>query len=133
VELRYGGAGLDAVKAAVERRHPSRDALVRCYHYFEDLSRRGPWPFPWDGSPAGIAVDTLAAALDVFLEAGIVAVEDGEGAAARFVLVATAGRVDLGRSLRYREGVRERAAADDLRAWAAGPAATILTALVAGS
>jgi hypothetical protein len=40
-----------------------------------------------------------------------------------------AGRADLSRSVRYREGVRERAAWADLRAWAEGSAATILADL----
>jgi single-stranded-DNA-specific exonuclease len=132
VELRYTEGVLEGVKATVERRHPPRDALVRCYYYFKDLERRGPWVVPRDEIPGGLAPETLAAAVDVFLEAGIVAAEDGDGATARFALVDTEGRVDLERSLRYREGARERAAFEAMRAWAVGPAAAILATLAAG-
>jgi single-stranded-DNA-specific exonuclease len=131
VELAFGAGAPAAATAAVERRHPSRETLVRCYHYLKDLDRQGAWSVPQDGAPGGLAPETLAAAVDVFLEAGVVAVEDGEGAAARFALVDPAGRYDLERSLRYREGVRERAAAERLRAWAEGPASAILASLAA--
>jgi single-stranded-DNA-specific exonuclease len=132
VELAYDAGALDAVVAAVARRHPPREVLVQCYHYFKELDRRGPWTLPVVGEP-GLSAETLAAAAEVFLEAGVVAVEDGEGAAARYALVAPEGRVNLARSLRYREGARERAAAEALRAWAGGGAAAILAGLAAGA
>ncbi|MDR7422601.1 MAG: single-stranded-DNA-specific exonuclease RecJ [Armatimonadota bacterium] len=132
VELAYDPGVLDALTAATTRRHPPREALVRCYHYFRELDRRGPWALPAAGS-AGLPAETLAAAVDVFLEAGVVAVEDGEGAGTRYALVASEGRVDLTRSLRYREGARERAAVETLRAWAGGGAAAILATLAAGA
>jgi single-stranded-DNA-specific exonuclease len=132
VDLAYDAGAVDAVVEAVAERHPPRDALVQCYHYFKELDRRGPWALPTVGEP-GLSAKTLAAAAEVFLEAGVVAVEDGEGAAVRYVLVAPEGRVDLASSLRYREGARERAAADALRAWAGGGAAAILAALAAGA
>lgn len=133
IDLRYGREALDAAAAVLDRRHPPREALVQCYHYLKDLGRHGPWVWPpgdrAESVPAGLPIDTLSAALEIFAEAGVITAEGGGEGAVRYTVTDPAGRADLDRSLRYREGARERAAWADLRAWAEGPAATILADL----
>jgi hypothetical protein len=132
IDLRYGSEALGAAATALEQFHPPREVLVRCYHYLRDHSRGTSWAWPPEHAPdhgaAGLTMDALNAALGIFLEAGIVTAEGGEGAV-HYQVTDSAGRVDLERSLRYREGARERAAWSDLRAWAEGPAAAILADL----
>jgi ATP-dependent helicase YprA (DUF1998 family) len=133
VELGYGAGALAAVQAAIEARFPSREALARCYHRLRERFRHDSWTWS-DGPPADLADPALSAAatascIEVFVEAGILTREAGEGTATRYSLISPNERADLDRSLRYREGIRAMAAWNDLRTWATGPAAAILTDL----
>lgn len=132
VELHYDPRALDAVQDALEARYPSREALARCYHELRAYSRGRAWT--WDEPAAAppeidASPEHLSACLAVLIEAGVVAREDAEGSRARYSLLDPGGRGDLARSLRYREGLRVRAAWAALRAWATGPAAAILADL----
>jgi single-stranded-DNA-specific exonuclease len=132
VDLRFGPAAVGAWADALEATQPSRESLVRCYQHFKGLGRGGAWAWRSGGpavGPAGVPVELVPVALEIFLEAGIVAAEGGEGELARYTLVDPSARVDLDRSLRYQEATRERAAFADLRAWATGPASAILAEL----
>ncbi len=133
VELAYSPEGLASVQAGIDARFPARETLVRCYQRLREQYPDGAWTWP-DGPPADIGAPRLTASIidscvEVFVEAGIVAREDGEGAATRYTLIAPGARTVLDRSLRYREGMRVRAAWADLREWATGPAAAILADL----
>jgi hypothetical protein len=131
VDLRFNAEDVAAWAAAHDLRHPSRETLVRCYHYFRRLGREGTWTWPPGpiGSDVAIPHGLLEVALAIFLEAGVVSAEGGVGETTRYSLVDPSARIDLERSLRYREAVREQAAFADLRAWASGPAAAILADL----
>ncbi len=133
VELAYGPEGLAEAQAGIDERFPPRGTLVRCYQRLREQSRDGVWtwsegPSADVGDPA-LTASTIASCVEVFVEAGILAREDGEGSATRYTLIAPGARIALDRSLCYREGIRVRAAWADLRAWAAGPAAAILADL----
>src|SRR3972149_4282619 len=114
LDLRYGREALDAAAAVLDRRHPPREALVQCYHYLKDRGRRGSWVWPpgdrEESALASLPIDTLSAALEIFVEAGVITAEGGGEGAVRYTVTDPAGRADLDRSLRYREGTRERAA-----------------------
>jgi hypothetical protein len=71
----------------------------------------------------------FAASLEILIEAGVVAREAAGASATQYAFAEGDGKFDLGRSLRYRECERERAAWVDLCAWATGPAARILADL----
>jgi hypothetical protein len=133
IELRYDVETLGPAAAGLEVRMPSRESLVRCYHYLKGLDPGGSWIWPGaapaGAPPPGLPADLLKTALEIFLEAGVVSAEGGEGHLVRYTLANGETRVDLERSLRYREAVRERAAYSDLRGWATGPASAILTEL----
>lgn len=135
VELRYGQETLAAAGRAVEARHPSREALAQCYRYLRRTHPGGSWT--WTGGVQATAetgeilAETLDAAVEILVQAGVLAREDIGDATTRFAFIERAGKADLQRSLRYREGVRERQAAADLAAWAAGPAPEILAPLAA--
>lgn len=133
IVLRYGPEALEATAEALDRRHPRRDTLVQCYHYFSERGRGGSWVWPATDGPViatgGMPFETLSAALEIFVESGVITAEGGDADSVRYTVTESAGRSDLDRSLRYREGVRERAAWADLRAWAGGPAAVILADL----
>jgi single-stranded-DNA-specific exonuclease len=149
IDLRYDAQALAAAHAAMEARYPSRETLVRCYHFFRALQKAGPWRWPPEQArrepldpAADLADETLGAALEIFVEAGVIAREghaaqegqarEGATSGVRYTVTEPGGRVDLERSLRYREGVRVQAAWREARAWATGPASEIL-ALVAGA
>jgi single-stranded-DNA-specific exonuclease len=133
VELCYAPKALAAAGRALEARHPSRETLARCYHHLRRAYPGGSWT--WTSRPNGAAqadeipTETLAAALEVLVQAGVLAREDIDDVRVRFAFIERGGKADLRRSLRYREGVRERQAAADLAAWAAGPAQEILAHL----
>ncbi|MDR7543361.1 MAG: single-stranded-DNA-specific exonuclease RecJ [Armatimonadota bacterium] len=133
IDLHYAARDLEALARAVRRRFPSREALVQCYHHFREQARGGAFLWPPEGSPldgtGGPDAEMHAAALEIFVEAGIASAQDTVGSSVRYTLVPPSVRMDLDRSLRYREGVREGAALADLRAWASGPASTILADL----
>ncbi|MDR7550746.1 MAG: HIRAN domain-containing protein, partial [Armatimonadota bacterium] len=134
VELAYGPGALEAVQAALGALHPSRETLIRCYHHLRGIAQGGSWTWP-DGPPscvseAGLDAGTLASAVEVFVEAGVITREGVEGGGVRCALADPARRADLERSLRYREGRRAWAAWEDVRAWAAGRASAILADLV---
>ncbi|MBM3470681.1 MAG: single-stranded-DNA-specific exonuclease RecJ [Armatimonadetes bacterium] len=120
VELRFGPDALDAAAARLEARCPSRETLVRCYHELRARGRAGA------GSKTVLPKGVLSACLAIMVEAGILTREDAEGSGGLYTLLGAGARGDLGRSLRYREGMREHAAWSHLRAWAGGPAARIL-------
>jgi single-stranded-DNA-specific exonuclease len=134
IDLRYTPKTLEATEGVLYRRMPPRETLVECYHYFRDRTREGPWVW----SPREIAsrealalpVETLEAALEIFVEAGLALAEGDEERGVRYTMTEVTGRVDLDRSLRHREGTRERAAWAALRTWALAPAASILADLV---
>jgi single-stranded-DNA-specific exonuclease len=138
VELRYDAETLAAANAAVHGHYPSRDTLVRCYHFFRSLQGNGPWQWPSESArralpeaAPGLAESTVGAALEIFVEAGIIVREglaehDGSQAGLRYNVADPAERVDLERSLRFREGVRAQAAWREVKAWAAGSASAIL-------
>ncbi len=132
IELGYGAEAIAASQGRMEARCPSRETLVRCYRALKAFSRGQPWTWPDGATPdvsgTGLPADAFAASLEILIEAGVVTREATGGSATRYALV-EGTRVDLGRSLRYREGERERAAWVDLRAWATGPAARILADL----
>lgn len=132
VDLRFPAPA--SIAAAHDLRHPSRDTLIRCYQYFKALQEDGAWQWPQDAAPGGPRAgrptpEALAAALHVFLEAGVVTAEGADGPGVRYVLSHPGARVDLERSLRHRETLRARAALDDVRAWAGGPVSAILADL----
>ncbi len=120
VELRFGPDALSAAAALLEARCPSRETLVRCYHELRARDRAGEVP------ETTLPAEVLSACLAIMVEAGVLAREDAEGSGGRYALLGAGVRGDLGRSLRYREGMREHAAWAHLRAWAGGPAARIL-------
>ncbi|MGQ0568691.1 MAG: single-stranded-DNA-specific exonuclease RecJ [Armatimonadota bacterium] len=132
-ELCYGPGEIAAIQARLETRYPSREILVRCYQQFRALNADGPWAWPATQfkvtADTGPSPDTMTAALGIFVEAGVVSQEGAEGSPSRYALIDPSARVDLERSLRYREGLRERAAWTDLRVWATGPASAILADL----
>jgi single-stranded-DNA-specific exonuclease len=132
VELRYGATELAALAAAVEKRSPSRDSLVRCYHFLRTRHPGRGWTvpnvLPEAASEAPLSPEVLAAALAVFVEAGILSAE-GDGPEMRYAWAEHGPRVDLERSLRFREAVAEQTALADLKAWATGPASAILADL----
>ncbi len=133
VELAYGPEALGSVEAGIDERFPPRETLVRCYQRLREQFRDGAWTWsegpPADVGDPALTASTIASCVEVFVEAGILAREDGEGSATRYILIAPGERAVLDRSLRYREGMCVRAAWADLRAWAAGPAAAILADL----
>ncbi|MDI6772183.1 MAG: single-stranded-DNA-specific exonuclease RecJ [bacterium] len=120
VELRFGPDALDAAAARLEARCPSRETLVRCYHELRARGRAG------EGLETVLPAGVLSACLAIMVEAGVLTREDAEDSGGRYTLLDAGARGDLGRSLRYREGMREHAAWSHLRAWAGGPAARIL-------
>ncbi len=132
IELSYGGDALAAAQAALDERCPSREVLVRFYRALRAFSNGRSWTWP-EGQPPDLPDEALpgaaaSAALEILVEAGVVAREPTGGSDVQYTLHES-GRVDLGTSLRYKEGERERAAWADLRAWATGPAARILADL----
>ena len=122
-ELWFGPDELDAAAVRLEARCPSRETLVRCYHEIRARGRAR------EGSETALPAGVLSACLAILVEAGVLAREDAEDPGGRYTLPDTGARGDLGRSLRYREGLREHAAWAHLRAWAGGPAAQILDSL----
>jgi single-stranded-DNA-specific exonuclease len=133
VELGFGAEALEAIQAAVETRFPTREMLARCYHRLRERFHGGSWTST-GGVPAGVEDQALSAAaigscLDVFVEAGVLTREGGDDSGIGYALIDPNDRVDLDRSLRYREGVRARTAWKDLREWATGPVAAILADL----
>ncbi len=120
VELRFGPDALSAAAAVVEARCPSRATLARCYRELRARARGDEIP------EADVPRDVSSACLTILVEAGVLALEGGEGSGARYTLLAVGTRGDLERSLRYREGMRERAAWEHLRVWASGPPARLL-------
>jgi single-stranded-DNA-specific exonuclease len=129
VDLRFPAPS--SIAAAHDLRHPSRDTLIRCYQYFRGLQEDGGWQWPNQTAPGRPgtghpAPEALDAALHIFLEAGVVTAEGADGPGVRYVVGSPEARVDLERSLRYRETLRERAALDDVRGWASGPVTAIL-------
>jgi single-stranded-DNA-specific exonuclease len=145
VELRYDVHTVAATQGSIERRHPSRETLVRGYRFFRALQKGGPWLWPPEPSRRAAARDgvtdlaeeTLSAVLEILVEAGVIAREsdaarESSAAALYHNVVDQSERVDLDRSLRYRESVRAHAAWREVKAWANGPAASILAG-VAGA
>lgn len=120
VELRFGPDALAAAEAALEARCPSRETLVRCYRMLRAQGLEG------RVHRADLPAESLSACLAIMVEAGVLAREDSGGSGERYTLLGAGARGDLGRSIRYREGMREREAWSHLRAWAGGPAARIL-------
>ncbi len=133
IELRYGADAVAAAQTALDARCPPRETLVRYFKALKSAAGGSTWIWP-EGPPpelpgAGISTAASSAALEVLIEAGVVSRDPTGGSDVRYALHEGSGRVDLGTSLRYREGQRERAAWADVRAWAMGPAARILADL----
>ncbi|MDR7556394.1 MAG: single-stranded-DNA-specific exonuclease RecJ [Armatimonadota bacterium] len=132
VILAYGPDHLAAAEGALAETFPPRDVLVRCYRAIRAAG--GTVAGAPDQSPvlegSGCSPLQLEAALAILTEAGVLTREDL--GTVRYTLADVAGRVPLHRSLRYVEGERARAALAALRAWAGGPAATLLADLAAG-
>ncbi|MBI3998060.1 MAG: single-stranded-DNA-specific exonuclease RecJ [Armatimonadetes bacterium] len=132
IELAYGPEAFLASEADLDARFPSRHLLVKCYRALVAYGRA--WTRSEDGADQprwALPPAVLDASLEVLEEAGVVA-REGTGKSARYSLAGLDSRVDLRRSLRYREGERARAALADLRAWAMGPASRILADLAGG-
>lgn len=133
IELRYGAAAVAAAQAALDTRCPTRETLAHYFRALKTASGGRAWTWP-EGPPpdlpdAGISPAASSAALEVLIEAGIVSRDPTRGSDVQYALHEGGGRVDLGTSLRYREGQRERTAWAEVRAWAMGPAARILADL----
>ncbi|MDR7417556.1 MAG: single-stranded-DNA-specific exonuclease RecJ [Armatimonadota bacterium] len=132
IELLYAPDAPAVWAATRAARQPSRDDLVRGYQHLRMLGPDAAWTRSEvlaHAARSGYPVDLLATALEIFLEAGVVSAEGAEGDDVRYTLTDPTVRVDLQKSLRYREAVRERAAFEDLARWATGPASAILTEL----
>lgn len=134
VELGYGPGELDRAEVAVEAAFPSRETLLHCYHGIRNHAGGRPWII--DGAlerslaALGVCGVTLASAIAVFLEVGLLTRgEDAEGGP-RYSLAAPGERFDLKGSLRYLEGLAERQAWAGLKAWALGPLPAILAEIV---
>ena len=135
VVLAYRREDVDRHRAALEERYPPRSRLASLYR---TLREHGQGTLVWPGDPLGpvLAGDgwspaSVEAALDTLDEAGIIQREVVDGRW-RIDLLQDAGPRDLGASMRFAEGVRERAALEELIPWAFGPASAILRTL-AGS
>jgi hypothetical protein len=131
-ELQYGAEAIAAAGARLEERYPPRDALVRVYQFLREMHPRGAPVWPLDEArraQTAVAERALEAATEIFAETGLVIPESDDSGGVRYVLADPAGRVDLERSLRYREGLRAHAAWREARDWALGPAAGILADL----
>ncbi len=125
VELRFGPGEMARAEAEVEAAFPSREVLLRCYHGIRSHAGSRQWAIggALERSLAdrGIGGQTLAAAIGVLLEIGAVTPEEDESGPRRYSLAAPGERFDLKESLRYMEGVAERRAWAELKAWALGP------------
>jgi hypothetical protein len=131
IELHYGQDALARSQAAIAARYPTRDTLVRAFQYFRAAFGRNAWTWPLEPArraEADVGQEELEAALEVFVEAGLVA-QEGEADAVRYTLVQATERIDLDRSLRHREGARAHAAWREAAAWAMAPAAALLADL----
>lgn len=132
VVLAYRREDVDRHRALLDERYPPRSRLASLYRA---LREHGQGTLMWPGDPLGpvLAGDgwspaSVEAALDTLDEAGIIQREVVDGRW-RIDLLQDAGRRDLGASLRFAEGARERAALEDLIPWAFGPASAILRTL----
>lgn len=132
VVLVYLREDVDRHRALLDERYPPRSRLAALYRIMREHAEG---TLMWPGDPLGpvLAGDgwspaSVEAALDTLDEAGIIQREVVDGRW-RIDLLQDAGRRDLGTSLRFAEGARERAALEDLIPWAFGPASAILRTL----
>ncbi len=135
VTLLYQRADLEASKADVAGRNPSREVLAALYRELRGVGGRGEgvhWPDEHLAASLQSVVPsrrTIGIGLDILAEAGVIQREfDGERW--RITLPAEVGKRDLAASLRYAEGVHEAEAVRTLEGWAFGPLSEILRAVV---
>ncbi|HEV2439693.1 MAG TPA: single-stranded-DNA-specific exonuclease RecJ [bacterium] len=130
ITLAAGADDRDRYRRVLDETAPGRDTLVAVYRALRDWC--GEQPFLWPDETAwarlgaavpGLARGTVEAACDIFVEAGLASRESVPGGS-QIQLSAAAGRRDLARSLRHREGRRARDAFEAGAAWmlAAPPA-----------
>ena len=133
----FGADGVRSREETFAARAPDRPLLASLYRTL--IRWRGDQPVAWPddatwdrirGALPGIVPGAVEAAFVIFEEAGL-ASREVAGAAMEIRLLSTPYR-ELGASLRYREGRRERAAFEDCARWAlrASPL-TLLQALAA--
>ncbi|HLJ60454.1 MAG TPA: single-stranded-DNA-specific exonuclease RecJ [bacterium] len=123
VTLAFGAGCREVRRRAIEIRSPGRDLLVRIYRALREWRGGDPIAWPdeetWARVRAAVpeaARATVGAACAVFEEVGL-AVRESVGSGWSVRLVPADARRDLNVSLRFREGVRERAAFDAFAAW----------------
>ncbi len=124
VTLAWAAEDHAARRRALGERCPDRVLLAALYRALR--AWRGVDPFAWPDDATwehvratvpGATRATMDAACAVFEEAGL-AVREAAGSGWQVRLVPVDGRRDLGISLRYREGARQREAFDRFAAWA---------------
>jgi single-stranded-DNA-specific exonuclease len=135
VWLAFDQGDAEAHRRALDERVPDRDVLVKVYKALRAWRGEGAFLWPDDetwtyvsGAVPGLARGAVDAACAILEEAGLAARESAPGraggAAWQIQLIPVETRKDLGASLRYREGLREREAFEGFAAWIAraGPA-----------
>lgn len=136
LRLAWDRGDAEAHRRTLEERAPGRDMLVKIYRALREW--RGAEAFVWpdeetwtrlSGAVPGVSRGAIGAACAIFEEAGLAAQESVPGRpvggpAWQIQLIPVEARRDLGTSLRYREGLREREAFEAFAAWIAqaGPA-----------
>ncbi len=133
----FGPRDVDANLRALEERTPGRSLLVAIYRGLREWTGDAAFLWPdeetWgrvSAAAPGATRGAVAAACAIFEEVGLATRESVDGRW-QVQLVPTEGRRDLEVSLRYREGLREREAFDDLARWVQGaPPGEILQAVV---
>ncbi len=139
LRLAWDRGDAEAHRRTLEERAPGRDMLVKIYRALREW--RGAEAFVWpdeetwsrlSAAVPGVSRGAIGAACAIFEEAGLAARESVPGRpvggpAWQIQLIPVEARRDLGTSLRYREGLREREAFEAFAAWVAqvGPAEVV--------
>lgn len=126
VTVAPGRDDAEARGACLNAHAPGREMLVKIYRALRDWKRDQPFLWPdaetWTRLSAAlpeIPRESVGAACAILEEAGLAVRESAaSGPVWRVQLVAVEGRKDLTASVRYREGLRERAAYGAFAAWA---------------
>jgi hypothetical protein len=126
VTLAFGRDDAEARGACLDAHAPDREMLVKIYRALRDWT--GDQPFLWPDAETWTRLSAalpevpregVGAACAILEEAGLAVREGGAaGPVWRVQLVAIDGRKDLTASIRYREGLRDRAASLAFASWA---------------
>ncbi|HET6781444.1 MAG TPA: helicase-related protein, partial [bacterium] len=130
--LLYAKLDLEAARASLAERNPTRDMLTAIYravreHVVKDKFASWPDPGLTEALGAVASPRVIGIGLDVLAEAGVIQ-REYEGEHWRITLT-NSSRRELSTSLRYAEGEREREALAELEHFAFGPLSEILKAV----